>query len=345
MPPQRTTLFISVILLTSLTSAIVGALIADRTLDRYAESLNDQSIRTDVTRVKPTVLATAVDQTIAHVVEVASPASYPLIHVLDRVHSNGVVEEANIGHATALTSDGWFLIPQEIVDRVGSSLRLVMEGGVVAITKIVQDPETSFVFAKAEVVDVHVSTFGASERLAEGTPVFVVDGMHVYPRVLVDTWITDKEAMTSSDHYSRTYRLDAIVDVLPGALVADANGSVIGFLEGMDRVRPLHQLTSGLNHVLTTGTITRPVLGLLLIDRSRVVAADSVQQGLEVMNIMHGSVAEIAGLRVGDVIVRVQGESVQNQTLDEWVLGASEGDTLLLTVVRQETEQEISVTL
>jgi len=345
MLPQRTTYFISVIVFVSLASAAVGAFLADHTLDRYAESLNNAGVRTDVTRVKPTVLPTAVDQVVARVVEAASPSSYTLVNSADRVHINGIVEEARVGRATALTSDGWFLIPAEVLQRHGVNVRLVTDTGIVPIESVVQDPATGFTFAKATVSDVRVSSFGASERLPEGAPVFVVSGTHVYPRVLVDNWATNQEAIQSSDVYVRHYRLDAPVDAAPGALVADGNGSVIGFLEESDRVRPLHHVTSGLNHVLQTGSIVRPTLGLRVIDLSRVVTESMSRQGLEIVSVARGSAAEIAKLKVKDVIVRVQGESVLDQTLDEWVLGAQVGDTLLLTIVRDGTEQEISVTL
>lgn len=345
MTPNRTSIFVGLILVVALVAAAVGAFIADQSLDRYAESLEEAGFVTDVTRVKPSVVPTAIDETIAHVTATASPSSYPLIRATDRVHAQGTVVSAAVGHATALTSDGWFLVPQEVVQQHGTTLRLVQGTEVVSFDETVSDPATDVMFVKADVDQVRVSTFGSALRSATGAPVFVVSGERVYPRVLVDTWVTNGEAIQTSDAYTRTFLLDAPVDVASGALVTDANGAVIGLMDGSSTVIPLDHLIAGLDQVLASGTVDRPVLGVRVIDRSRVLLEEVVQQGLEITSVSRASAAQRAGLEVGDVIVRVQGQSVHDQTLDEWVLGASDGDTLLLAVVRDETEQEISVTL
>ncbi len=342
---HRTSFFVGTILIVALVAAAVGAFIADQSLDRYAESLKEAGFVTDVTRVKPSVSPTAIDETIAHVMASASPSSYPLIRSTDRVHGQGTVVSAVVGHATALTSDGWFLVPQSVVQQNGTTLRLVQNGETLPITETVSDPVTDFVFIKADVDQVRVSTFGSSLRVTAGSPVFVVAGERVYPRILVDTWVTNGEAVQTSDAYTRRFLIDAVVDAQSGALVADANGSVIGIMDGERQVQPLGHLIGGLDQVLSDGAVLRPALGVRVIDRSRVLKESAAQQGLEVTSVSRSSAAQRAGLIVGDVIVRVQGQSVHDQTLDEWVLGASAGDALLLTVVRDETEEEISVTL
>lgn len=325
-------------------SAAVGVVVAGNSFDAYVDTLTqEQSV--DVTRVKPTVVTTAVDAFIDTVQATASPASYALIDSADRIHADGVVPDRAVAYATALTSDGWFLVPQSVMQRYGSRLRVVSGTEVVPVESWVIDPATDQVFAYAPVEQVRVSTFGSSDRIESGLPVYVVVGEMVYPRVLVDAWHRDAGAVESSDSYDRRFLLDMPVDVPPGALVADGNGSVIGLLEDTGRVRPLHQVIAGLEQLLDAQRVVRPALGVAGIDQRRVVQEDGSQDGWRITSVVRGSAADQAGLQVGDVILRVQGVSVHTQPLAEQILGAQVEDVLLLTVLREGTEQEISVTL
>lgn len=341
---QRTSIFIGALVIVAIISSAVGAFIADKSLDRYADTLADIASVRDVTRVKPSAVPTAVDDVIETVRATAAPSSYPLISLSDRVHADGVVPAATVGHATALTSDGWMLVPEILLNQYGSSLRFVVGGDVLAVETWVLDPATEMVFGKIDVEQVRVSTFADTVATRAGAPVFVVAGTHVYPRVVVESWHVDPAAIVSSDTYERRFLLDAPSDTAPGALVADANGSLLGVLDDSREVVPLHQLTSGLEQVLAEGRVVRPSLGVRVLDQSRVVTAEG-KSGLRVVSVARRSVAETAGLLEDDVIVRVQGQSVHDQPLSEHVLGAAVGDTLLLTVEREGTEQEISVTL
>lgn len=341
---QRTSIFVGALIIVAVISSAVGAFIADKSLDRYADTLADIASVRDVTRVKPSAVPTAVDDVIETVRSTAAPSSYPLISLSDRVHANGVVPTVTVGYATALTSDGWMLVPEVLLNQYGSSLRLVVEGMVVEVETWVLDPATDMAFAQVEVEQVRVSTFADAAGTRAGAPVFVVAGAQIYPRVVVEAWHVDPASVVSSDRYERRFLLDAPTDSVPGALVADANGSLLGVLDANTEVVPLHQLTSGLEQVLTEGRVVRPALGVRVLDQSRVVTTEG-ESGLRVVSVARRSAGETAGLLEDDVIVRVQGQSVHDQPLSEHVLGGSVGDTLLFTVEREGTEQEISVTL
>jgi membrane-associated protease RseP (regulator of RpoE activity) len=81
----------------------------------------------------------------------------------------------------------------------------------------------------------------------------------------------------------------------------------------------------------------RPYLGIRYIQRPR---------GAEVQEVIPGSPAEEAGLRVGDLIRKVDGQAVNSSHPLADVLSAYRpGDRVVLTVEREGREIEIPVTL
>ena len=81
----------------------------------------------------------------------------------------------------------------------------------------------------------------------------------------------------------------------------------------------------------------RPYLGIRYIQRAR---------GAEVQEVIPGSPAEEAGLRVGDLIRKVDGRAVtSNRPLADVLSAYRPGDRVVLTVEREGREIEIRVTL
>jgi serine protease Do len=81
----------------------------------------------------------------------------------------------------------------------------------------------------------------------------------------------------------------------------------------------------------------RPYLGIRYIQRPR---------GAEVQEVIPGSPAEEAGLRVGDLIRKVDGRAVNSsQPLADVLSAYRPGDRVVLTVERERREIEIPVTL
>jgi len=81
----------------------------------------------------------------------------------------------------------------------------------------------------------------------------------------------------------------------------------------------------------------RPYLGIRYVQRPR---------GAEVQEVIPGSPAEEAGLRVGDLIRKVDGQSVSpGRPLAEVLSAYRPGDRVVLTVEREGREIEIPVTL
>jgi len=77
-----------------------------------------------------------------------------------------------------------------------------------------------------------------------------------------------------------------------------------------------------------------------------VATADREEGGVEITDIVEGSAASEADLKVGDVILKVGGEGVEDrEAFSELIGGKKPGEVIKLVVLRDEEELEIEVEL
>lgn len=345
---SRNVAFGAVIISVSLLSASVGALLVGSSINQYSSSLNEKGADIfPVNLVRPPVVPGTEKEALLKVKERTDKSSLAIVNMADPVHKSGVIVSRTIGTATALTTDGWILLPNNIVAEFGRNAKIVFDGEVYNIDKFVPDSETGYGFAKTKISSSRVGVFGSSDNVTSGDLAFVVSGTAIYPRTIVSGEYYPSETMLfSSDALTRLFSLDQAVDTEPGAMVTNAVGEIIGFMADSKTVRPLHHVTSVLENVLLSDDLSRSSIGLQYVDIVRVAdPAEDFREGFRVVKIERGSTAEKSGLEVGDVILRIQGQSVDVKPLSEYVATGKAGDKIQLNINRSATEMEIFVTL
>ncbi|MGO2710084.1 MAG: S1C family serine protease, partial [Leuconostoc mesenteroides] len=126
-------------------------------------------------------------------------------------------------------------------------------------------------------------------------------------------------------------------------------------VEGMGFAIPSDQVVDIVNKLVKDGKVTRPAIGISLINLSEVTASeqkstlkipDSVTGGVVVMSLTNNGPADKAGLKKYDVIVGINGKKVSSQAdLREELYKHSLGDTITLTYYHQDTKQTVKVKL
>jgi len=108
---------------------------------------------------------------------------------------------------------------------------------------------------------------------------------------------------------------------------------------------PVNEARSIAEQLITSGTATHPYLGVSSEDG--VVADGSAKRAAAVLtNVAAGSPGEAAGLRVGDAVTEVDGESIDGSlSLVAQVRERSVGDKVTLKILRDGRTKSISVTL
>ena len=140
-----------------------------------------------------------------------------------------------------------------------------------------------------------------------------------------------------------------------GALV-NSQGQVIGIntlkvsgdgVEGVGFAIPINSTKDIYEQLIQYNKVKRPYLGIGGIDVNEQTArANNLTVGIYVKSLENFSAAERAGIKVGDVIVKADGQTVE--TMDELneIKNQKEiGDKMTLTIWRNGNTQDIEVTL
>ena len=140
-----------------------------------------------------------------------------------------------------------------------------------------------------------------------------------------------------------------------GALLND-KGEVIGMntvkvqtAEGLGFSIPINSIRPIIEEVLKTGTYNLPVLGIDQYDAKSaqmIMRKDlGVENGVLVINVYKGSPAEEAGIKPGDIIVKMGGMDIMSMdSLKVALYKEKVGDTTKVTVFRDGKEEELEVT-
>jgi Trypsin-like serine proteases, typically periplasmic, contain C-terminal PDZ domain len=123
------------------------------------------------------------------------------------------------------------------------------------------------------------------------------------------------------------------------AVRADAQG--IGF------AIPINEAKAVLKDLVERGMVVRPFIGISYdtVDQAWVRQLNlAVDRGIIILDVIPGTAAERAGLRVRDVVIEVNGRAV-NDSSDflEAIDGMEVGDVLIFTVVRDGREVVLRV--
>lgn len=140
-----------------------------------------------------------------------------------------------------------------------------------------------------------------------------------------------------------------------GALV-NSKGQIIGIntlkmsgsgIEGMSFAIPINLAKPIYEQLIQYNKVKRPYIGLSGRDLDEQTAkANNLVVGVYVLSVEEFSAAEKAGIKIGDVITSIDGKKITTMDeLNEIKNNHSIGDEVKLTIYRNNSEKEISVTL
>ena len=110
---------------------------------------------------------------------------------------------------------------------------------------------------------------------------------------------------------------------------------------------PINAVKKITEEFIATGSVSRPFLGVSYRFISKDVAIlNEVPQGAYVQEVIQGSAAEKAGLAVGDIITKIDGQTVDSEKrISDAITNKKIGDKLDLTVWNDGKERTATATL
>lgn len=292
----------------------------------------------------------------------------------ETIWDNIYLPQQQLGNGLILTSDGWIVTSEQVIGKsIATDLVIVMSDRTMAeIESIVPDTASGVVFIKAKAQGLKVVKFGTNQTWSSGEQLLVLANSAAnggYKTVLTNLEKTNYQQLTkgqdllqSTEIYKKRILVkDKISKEFFGSPAVNLKGEIIGILYGGadgNILLPESYFSQVMKNLLASGQIDRPYMGANYLDLAHIVGLNSaISEGRLQGAVLYGekgtlpavlpdSPAAKAGLKAGDIIVKVNNESIDAaHSLTEIVQQYKVGDAIKLTIIFQGTEREVEVVL
>ena len=262
---------------------------------------------------------------------------------------------AGAGSAVLFTSDGYLLTNAHVVGGARNGSAVYADGSRTAVEVIGSDPLSDLAVVRGKAATAAPAELGDAESLKVGQLVIAV-GNPLGLAGSVTAGVVSGLGRSIPVWSGRNRRI--IEDVIQtdaalnpgssGGALADARGRIVGISTavagaGLGLAIPVNATSRRIiAALLRDGRVRRAYLGLVStpvqLQRSSVVRTGH-REGLRVVEVLGNSPAERAGLRAGDVLLRVGDKAVSNaESLQKLLFAEAIGVPLELVVLRDGRE-------
>ncbi|HUI86493.1 MAG TPA: trypsin-like peptidase domain-containing protein [Nitrososphaerales archaeon] len=269
---------------------------------------------------------------------------------LERRFPYGVVPLEGQGSGVVIGRNGLIITNNHVIAEA-TRVEVTLKDGRSYIGEVVgSDEATDIAVVKVDAEDLPAASLGDSETLKVGQFALAIGnalGLPGGPTVSLGVISATGRPLPGSDFiFEGLLQTDAAVNPgNSGGPLADLNGQVIGintamlpFAQGVGFSIPINTVKRIAGEIMEKGRVSRPWIGISGVDLNRAVSRRydiPVDSGFLVVELVPGSPADYAGLRVGDVIADAEGVEVKRTKDLLFALARRPvGEPITLSVVR-----------
>ncbi|MDE2260337.1 MAG: Do family serine endopeptidase [Betaproteobacteria bacterium] len=236
-------------------------------------------------------------------------------------------QQLSLGSGVIVLSDGYILTNDHVIDGAQEIQVALSDGRTVKAELVGADPETDIAVLKVDLKGLPAITFGTSEQvkvgdiaLAIGNPFGVGETVTMG---IVSALGRSRLGINTFENFIQT---DAAINPgNSGGALVDAAGNLIGInsaiysktggSQGIGFSIPVSIAKNVMEEIIKTGGVTRGWIGVEVQDITPDLAESfrlDKPSGALISAIMKGGPADRAGIKPGDVLVEVNGVSVQD---------------------------------
>jgi 2-alkenal reductase len=307
-------------------------------------------------------------------IDVAAAVSPAVVRIKTSANvdtSTGIIPDTGVGSGVIYDSAGWILTNRHVVEGSDSLAVELNDGRILDGSVYGIDTLTDLAIVKVDGTGLPTATLGDSSALKVGQLVIAIGSpLGTYTNSVTSGIVSAKGRSIIADgnqNLNNLIQTDAAIN--PGnsggplldagghvvgintAIAADSNG--IGFAIPIDIARPI------MDQAVAGEKLARPYMGVVYraLDAQYAEANDlPVSDGALVLPggsanaptpaVVPGSPADTAGLREGDIIVRIDAQPIdRDHPLDATLSEFAPGDTISVEVLRDGQTQTLSLTL
>lgn len=273
--------------------------------------------------------------------------------------------EQDIGSGFIVGSDGLVVTNKHVVGQSDATYRVITKDDkTYEVKKIYRDPSNDLAILKIDASGLPTVEMGDSDKIKVGQLAIAIGTALGEFRHTVTTGVISGvgrgiEAGNPFEGYVE--RLDNVIQtdaaINPGnsgGPLLNSSGQVVGVNTAVSAqgqnigfAIPINVVKEAIANFNATGQFNRPYLGVRyqMIPRQTAILND-IPEGAYIAEVVEGSPADKAGLEVEDIITKLDGVKLTDgNDLAKAISKKKVGDSVTLTVWREEKEQEIKVTL
>lgn len=274
--------------------------------------------------------------------------------------------EQSIGTGFILAKDGLVVTNKHVVASGDITYVVVAnDDKKYDVKNIYRDPENDLAILKIEAANLTPLELGDSSQLQAGQFVIAIGNALGEFRNTVTTGVVSGlgRAIVAGDFFGGFQeRLDNLIQtdaaINPGnsgGPLLDIGGRVVGVnvatsatAQNIGFAIPINVVKESVDRFNSGGRFSRPFLGVShqQLDR-RTALLNNVPEGAYIREVVPGSSAEKAGIKVDDIITKIAGQPVTTASggLAKIISTHKVGDRVTVTIYREEKEQDVQVTL
>ncbi|HEX2788002.1 MAG TPA: Do family serine endopeptidase [Ignavibacteria bacterium] len=270
------------------------------------------------------------------------------------------------GSGVIISNDGYIMTNNHVVANASEhGIRVVLTDKREFEAKLIgTDPNTDVAVIKIEGSGFPTATIGNSDNVQVGQWVLAVGNPLGLNNTVTSGIVSalGRNVQVSGDAYSINNFIQTDAAINPGnsgGALVDISGSVIGinaaiksntgYFQGYGFAIPINLARNVADELIRSGKITRGYIGVQIKDvdmkEAKGLGLDKAR-GVLVQGVVKGGAGEEAGVQIGDIILKVDGQEVNASNQLQTIIGQKRpGDAVSLEIFRDGNTLNKSVTL
>ena len=274
---------------------------------------------------------------------------------------SGPQRREGLGSGVIVSEQGYVLTNHHVIESVDEIEVALADSRKVKARVVGTDPETDLAVLKLELQKLPAITFAKSEQLRVGDVVLAIGNPFGIGQTvtlgIVSGLGRSQLGITTFENFIQT---DASIHPgNSGGALVDASGNLVGINTaiysqtgvsmGIGYAIPVSIARQVMEQIIQKGSVTRGWVGVGVQDITRELAESfklNVTGGVLVTHVERGGPADKAGVKLGDVLLAVNGKPVADSTgMLNMIAVLQPGEPARLKLARNKDEQELTVTV
>jgi serine protease DegQ len=273
---------------------------------------------------------------------------------------SGTQRREGLGSGVIVSEQGYILTNHHVVESVDQIEVALSDSRKVPAKVVGTDPETDLAVLKIEVQKLPAITFARAEQVRVGDVVLAIGNPFGVGQTVTFGIVSGLGRNIGIATFENFIQTDAAIHPgNSGGALVDVKGNLVGVNTaiysqtgtsmGIGYAIPVSIARQVMEQIIEKGSVTRGWIGVGVQDINKELA-DSFKlptaKGVLITQIERGSPADKAGIKLGDVLVAVNGRQVGDTvTMLNLVAALRPGDQARVRVARNQEETDLTVTV